>query len=190
MDLSVIVFLGLLALVGLSRLAELGISRRHQRAMARRGIAKRRDPQFSGMVLLHAGVLAGAALEVVLLRRPFIPALAVVMGIIFAMATALRWWVIGILGIHWNVEVMASAPLGVVSTGPYRWVRHPNYLAVFAELAALPLIHTAWITALVAASGNAWALRHRLRVEEPILAANPSYQAVMAGKPRFLPKLF
>jgi methyltransferase len=190
MDLSVVAFLGLLVLVGLSRLIELGISRRHQRAMALRGIAKRRDPQFSGMVLLHAGVLAGAAVEVLAFHRPWIPVLAAAMGIVFALATALRWWVIRSLGVHWNVAVMASAPLGVVSTGPYRWIRHPNYLGVFAELVALPLIHAAWITALAAAVGNAWALRHRLRIEEPVLEASPSYRAAMAGKPRFLPKLF
>jgi methyltransferase len=190
MDLSVIAFLALLALVGLSRLVELGISRRHQRWMARKGIRKTCDPQFYGMVLLHAGVLAGAALEVIFLHRPFLPDLAVGMGIIFVLATGLRWWVIHVLGVHWNVEVMGSAPLGVVSTGPYRWVRHPNYLGVFAEMVALPLIHAAWITALGATAGNIWALRHRLRIEEPVLEANPSYRAAMTGKPRFLPKLF
>lgn len=190
MDLSVIAFLGLLALVGLSRLVELGISRRHQLAMAHFGIVKRRDPRFFGMVLLHGGVLVGAALEVVFLRRPFLPGLAVAAGVIFAAATALRWWVIRTLGLHWNVEVMASASLGVVSTGPYRWVRHPNYVGVFAEMAALPLIHTAWITALVAVAGNAWALRHRLCIEESVLAANPSYRSTMGAKPRFLPKVF
>jgi methyltransferase len=190
MDLSVVGYLILLALVGLSRQAELAISRRHQRELLARGIEKRADPQFRWMVVLHAGVLTGAAIEVVALRRPFLPRLAVPMAILFLCATALRWWVIRTLGAHWNVEVMASAPLGVVTSGPFRWVRHPNYLAVFVELVALPLVHTAWITALVAAAGNAWVLRHRLRVEEPVLEADAAYRTAMAGKPRFLPGLF
>jgi methyltransferase len=190
MDLSVILFLALLAGVGLTRLVELRISRRHQQELSRRGIPKQIDPQFRWMVLLHAAVLIGAGLEVVLLRRPFLPALAAAMTLLLAAAMALRWWVIRTLGAHWNVEVMASAPLGIVTKGPFRWVRHPNYAAVFVELVALPLIHTAWLTAILAAAGNAWVLRHRLRIEERVLHADPVYRATMAEKPRFLPKLF
>jgi methyltransferase len=190
MDLSVVVFLALLLVVALTRLLELGISRRHQRELAARGVAKRADPQYRWMVALHAGVLLGAGFEVVFLRRPFLPLLGVIAGIFFLLATALRWWVIRTLGAHWNVEVMASGGLGVVTRGPFRWIRHPNYLGVFVELVALPLTHTAWITALAAAAGNALVLRHRLRIEEPVLDANPVYRREMGGKPRFLPKLF
>jgi methyltransferase len=142
------------------------------------------------MVVLHAGVLAGAALEVIWLRRPFVPALAVPAAALFLLATGLRWWAIHSLGAHWNVQVMDSASLGVVATGPFRWVRHPNYLGVFIEMAAAPLIHTAWITALLGAAGNAWVLRNRLRVEEAVLEAHPQYRAAMSGKPRFLPRIF
>ena len=190
MGVSVIAFLLLLGGVGASRLAELRVSRRHQLELARHGIEKRADPNYPWMVALHAAVLMGAALEVVLLHRPFVPPLATAMSVLFLLATVLRWWSIYTLGVHWNVEVMASAPLGVVTTGPFRWVRHPNYLAVIVEIVALPLIHTAWITALAAAAGNAWVLQRRLRVEEPALEADPAYREAMSGKPRFLPKLF
>jgi methyltransferase len=190
MDLSVTLYLLLLALVALARLAEMQISRRHQRELARRGIVKRADRGFRWMVALHAGVLAGAAVEVVALHRPFHPRLGAAMALLFILATALRWWVIRVMGAHWNVEVMISGPLGVVSSGPFRWVRHPNYLAVFVEMAALPLMHSAWITALAAIAGNACILRHRLHIEEPVLESNPAYRAAMGGKPRFLPKLF
>ena len=83
-------------------------------------------------------------------ERPFIAPLAVAALLLFALATLLRWWVIRTLGIHWNTEVVDSASLGVISAGPFRWIRHPNYLGVFVELIALPLIHTAWITAAIA----------------------------------------
>ena len=63
------------------------------------------------------------------------------------LANLLRFWVIATLGVHWNVRVVRSMPLGVVTAGPYRFVRHPNYVAVFVELLALPLVHGAYLTA-------------------------------------------
>jgi methyltransferase len=116
--------------------------------------------------------------------------LAVAALLLFSLATLLRWWVIRTLGIHWNTEVVDSASIGVISAGPFRWIRHPNYLGVFVELIALPLIHTAWVTAALAAVGNVFVLRNRLRVEERLLEAVPAYRAAMSGKPRFLPRIF
>lgn len=190
MAISEYAYLGLLALVGLGRLVEVRHSARNQERLAARGVAKIREPYFRWMVALHTGVLIAAALEVVLLRRPLIPLLAVTMAAAFLAANALRWWVMATLAGHWNVQVMASTRLGVVTRGPYRWVRHPNYAAVFVELIALPLIHTAWITALGAAAGNAWILAKRLAVEEKVLEADPAYREAMLAKPRFLPRMF
>jgi methyltransferase len=190
MDLTKIAFLMLLAGVGLERLLELQLSRRHQHKLASSGARKHGDPQYRWMIALHTGVLIGAAVEVTALHRPFIPWLAFPALVLFALATVLRWWVIRTLGIHWNTEVVDSARLGVVSDGPFRWVRHPNYLGVFVELIALPLIHTAWITAIFAAVGDIFVLRNRLSIEERLLDAVPAYRAAMAGKPRFLPRIF
>jgi len=190
MDLTRIAFLILLACVGLERVVELQVSRRHQRDLVSCGARKQSDPHYRWMVALHAGVLIGAAAEVTLLHRPFIASLAFCALLLFVFATLLRWWVIRTLGIHWNTEVVNSAPLGVVSDGPFRWIRHPNYLGVFVEIIALPLIHTAWITAAFAAAGNAFVLRNRLHIEEPVLDAVPAYRAAMSGKPRFFPRIF
>ena len=190
MDVSVIAFLTLLLAVGLLRLLELRISRRHQQEMLARGAAKVDDPKFRWMVVLHTSVLLGAAVEVVLLRRPFLPVLAAAMFVVFLMANAVRWWVIRTLGEHWNVQVMDSMRLGVITSGPFRYVRHPNYAAVFAEMSALPLIHTAWITAIVGALAHTAVLSQRLATEERVLLANPNYRAAMSSKPRFLPGLF
>ncbi len=190
MDLSVYLFLALLLTVGSLRLVELRISKRHQKEMAARGAAKVDEPRFRWMVLLHTSVLIGAALEVVLLRRPFIPWLAAPMFAVFLAANAVRWWVICSLGTHWNAQVVDSTRLGVVTSGPFRYVRHPNYAAVFSELLALPLIHTAWITAVVGAIAHVVILSQRLSTEERVLFANPDYRAAMTGKPRFLPGLF
>jgi methyltransferase len=190
MGISVIAFLALLVAVAVLRLVELRISKQHQKEMLGRGATKVEEPRFRWMVLLHTAVLIGAAVEVVFLRRPFIPILAAVMFVIFVAANAVRWWVIRTLGEHWNVQVVDSTRLGVVTSGPFRFVRHPNYAAVFAEMIALPLIHTAWITAIVGTVAHALVLRMRLSTEERVLFANPDYRAAMSSKPRFLPGLF
>jgi methyltransferase len=190
MDVSVYLFLALLLAVALLRLVELRISKRHQREMAARGAAKVDEPKFRWMVLLHTAVLLGAAVEVAFLRRPFILWLGAPMFAIFLAANAVRWWVIRSLGEHWNVQVVDSTRLGVVTSGPFRYVRHPNYAAVFAEMLALPLIHTAWITATAGAIAHIGVLAQRLSTEERVLFANPDYRAAMTGKPRFLPGLF
>jgi len=190
MDVTVIAFLLLLLAVAALRVVELRISRRHQQQLLSRGAARVSDPRFRWMVALHTAVLLGAALEVLLLKRPFIPAFAAVMFAIFLAANAVRWWVIRTLGEHWNVQVVDSTRLGVVTSGPFRFVRHPNYAAVFAEMLALPLVHTAWITALAGSLAHVAVLAQRLTTEESVLFANPDYRTAMAGKPRFLPGLF
>jgi methyltransferase len=178
-----------LAAVGVGRLIELRISRRHQHALAGRGIEKIPEPHFRLMVLLHAGVLLASGLEVQLLRRPFRRALALPAGAIIVLANALRWWVIRTMAGHWNVQVINSLELGVVADGPFRWIRHPNYAAVFLEMTAIPLLHGAWLTALIGTFAHIEVLRRRIATEEAVLLADPAYRAVMGPKPRFLPKV-
>jgi len=190
MPTSVIAFLILLVLVGALRLGEMQLSARNQRRLAERGVAKVSEPALRWMIPLHAGILISAGVEVLALHRPLIPALAVGAAIVFVFANFLRWWVIRTLAGHWNVQVMASAGLGVVASGPYKWIRHPNYLAVILEVCSLPLIHTAWITAIWGTLGFIWILRGRLAVEEAVLMSSPEYRTMMGSKPRFVPGLF
>ena len=143
------------------------------------------ERNFGWMALLHAAILAGAAAEVVWLRRPFIPLLALPALVCLVLATWTRWWVIQTLGRLWNVGIMDSTRQGVVDTGPYRWIRHPNYVAVFVELLALPLVHTAWITAAVGAIAHVFVLRARIDAEDRVLLADAAYVARMGSKPRF-----
>jgi methyltransferase len=183
-------YISLLVLVGIERLAELGISRRNQRQLEKQGVRKIPEPHFRWMVLLHTGVLVGAGAEVLFLHRPLIPALAIPMVAMFVLSNVLRWWVIRILAGHWNVEVMESSRVGVVTSGPYRWVRHPNYVGVVAEVFSLPMIHTAWITAILGTLGYLEILRRRLRVEDGFLMSDHVYLQSMGGKPRFFPRVF
>jgi methyltransferase len=185
-----VAYLWLLVLVAIGRLAELGVSRRNQRQLEKQGVRKIPEAHFRWMVFLHGGVIACAGAEVVILHRPLIPALAISMAALFVLANVLRWWVIRTLAGHWNVEVMESSTIWIVTSGPYRWVRHPNYVAVVMEIFSLPMIHTAWITAIVGTLGDLEILRRRIKVEDGFLMSNPAYRLAMGGKPRFFPRIF
>jgi methyltransferase len=184
---TALAYLIVVAAVALLRFAELALSARHRRTLIAAGATPIDEPLFKWMAALHTAILAGAALEVVTLHRPFVPALAIPAMVLLVAATWTRWWVIQTLGGHWNVGVIDSTQQGVVDTGPYRWVRHPNYAAVFIELLALPLIHTAWITALLGTVAHVFVLRARVAAEDRVLLASPDYVARMGRKPRFFP---
>lgn len=190
MDRSVIAYLALLLFVAIVRITELQISARNQRRMVQQGVSKVSEPRYPWMVILHISVIISAGLEVIFLHRPLIVPLAIVSLAALIFAILLRWWVIRTLANHWNVQIMASTSMGVVTSGPYRWVRHPNYLAVFLELLALPLVHTAWITAIWGTLAHVAVLHSRISVEEAMLMSSPQYKAAMGNKPRFLPGLF
>ncbi|MEZ6188396.1 MAG: isoprenylcysteine carboxylmethyltransferase family protein [Planctomycetota bacterium] len=183
---SVYAFAAVIGVVALLRLGELLVSARRRRQAPHAPVAE--PVVFPLMVALHAGLLVGPLAEVVLLERPFLPALAAGAGAVLLLATALRVWTLSTLGRAWNVRVLA--PGAVVTHGPYRWIRHPNYLVVILELAAIPLLHTAWISALSLSALNALVLTLRIRTEERTLAQDPAWVAAMAPKARFLPGLF
>ncbi|MEO5922532.1 MAG: isoprenylcysteine carboxylmethyltransferase family protein [Bryobacteraceae bacterium] len=186
MELSVQLYLALLALVAVGRVLELRRSRKNQMRLLAAGGAKSPEPGYLWMVALHVSILVGAALETVWLHRPWIPSLGIVAVTLFLSANAARWWVIRTLGPRWNVQVV-SPSLGVIANGPYRYVRHPNYTAVFVEMLALPLIHSAWIVAAIGTFAHIFVLRHRVALEESVLQRNPAWQAAFAQRPRFLP---
>jgi len=141
----------LILATGAERIFELVISTRNARwAFARGGVEYGRG-HFPWLVALHTGLLVGCLAEVYLLQRPFIPVLGWPMLAIALLCQAGRYWVIHSLGHQWNTRVIVVPGLGRVVRGPYRfsWLRHPNYLIVVIEGVALPLVHTAWITAIV-----------------------------------------
>ena len=163
-------FVLLIAAVGVERLAELVVSQRHVAWALARGGAEYGRSHYPAMVVLHLGLLVGAVAEVVLLDRVFLPWLGWPMLVVVLLAQALRWWCIATLGPQWNTRVVVVPGAGRVMSGPYRWVRHPNYVAVVAEGVSLPLVHTAWITSTVFTVLNAFLLRTRIRVENRALA--------------------
>jgi methyltransferase len=162
-------FVLLVALVAVERLAELVVARRNERWSRERGAVEAGAAHYPVMVLLHTGLLVGAVLEVALGDRPFLPALGWPMLAVVVAAQALRWWCIATLGHQWNTRVLVVPGLDRVTGGPYRFLSHPNYVAVVLEGAALPLVHTAWLTAVVFSVLNAVLLSVRISIENRAL---------------------
>ena len=158
-----------IGLVAVERLVELALSRRHAAWSMAQGGVEHGQGHYPVMVVLHVGLLAGCLLEPWLADRPFLPwlgwpALAVALA-----CQAMRWWCVASLGSHWSTRVITVPGMRLVAAGPYRWLRHPNYAAVVAEGIALPLVHTAWMTAGAFTLANLMLLRERVRVEDAAL---------------------
>jgi methyltransferase len=163
----------LVAAIALERVAELVISRRNLKWSQRQGGREFGRRHFPAMVALHTGLLVACVAEAGFGHRPFIAALGWPMLVVVAAAQALRWWCIATLGTRWNTRIVVVDGLPLVQDGPYRWLRHPNYVAVVAEGAALPLVHTAWITAIAFTVLNAIVLRVRIQAENQALGREP-----------------
>jgi methyltransferase len=155
--------------IGVERLGELVISRRNTAWSIAQGGREFGRGHYPAMMAMHTLLLLACVVEVWALHRPFIPWLGWPMAGVVVLSTATRWWCATVLGKHWNPRVIVIPGAALVRRGPYRWIHHPNYTAVVAEVAALPLMHSAWLTAIVFSAANALVLRVRIRTENRAL---------------------
>lgn len=184
-----LLFSGLWLAVVLQRLWEMRVSRRHEAALRARGAIEHAREQMPWMVAVHASWLLGTLLEVWLLQRPFMLAMALPAFLLFALGQALRLSAMHTLGERWTVRVITpTSGEPAVARGIYRYLRHPNYLGVILEIAALPLIHGAYLSALFSSACNGVLLWARIRAEERALSSTSSYAAQFHDRPRFVPK--
>jgi methyltransferase len=162
-------YVALVALVAVERILELVVSKRNEQWSRARGAVEAGAAHYPFMVALHTGLLVACVLEA--WSRPFVPWLGWTMLAVVVASQALRWWCIATLGRQWNTRIFVVPGAGRVTGGPYRLFSHPNYVAVVLEGAALPLVHTAWITAVVFTVLNAVLLRVRITAENRALVA-------------------
>ncbi len=155
--------------VSIQRLLELALSLRNERLLRARGAVERGRGHYPLMVVLHVLWLLSTLVEG-LLRGPSLPAWWPVPLALFLLVQPLRYWAILSLGDHWNTRVLVVPGAKLVARGPYRYLRHPNYVVVAVEIATLPLIFGAWATALVFSALNATLLFARIREENRALA--------------------
>lgn len=163
-------YLTLLFAVGVERLAELVRAQRNLAWSRACGGVEIGAGHYPVMVALHLALLVGCVVEVTVMQRPFIPALGWSMLALVIAAQGLRWWCITTLGRQWNTRVVVIPGAPRIDGGPYRWISHPNYVAVAIEGLALPLVHSAWFTALAFTTLNAMLLSTRISVENSALA--------------------
>lgn len=178
--------LAVVAAVAVERLLELHISRRNTAWTIAHGGVEVGNGAYRLMTVFHAVFLLACVAEPLLWPRAFRPTFAIAWVVVLLGAQALRWWAVITLGPLWNTRIIVIPDAAPVTSGPYRWLRHPNYLAVIAEVIALPMLRGAWVTALVATIGNALIMRVRIVLEEQALGAQ--WASTFAKTPRFIPR--
>lgn len=179
---SRLAYLALIGLVAVERLMELVVSRRNLASVTARGGLLADARTLASMAAFQVAFLLACPLETVLARRPWVPALGVPMLAVAVLAMALRYWAVTTLGDRWNVRIAVVPGEPVITAGPFRLVRHPNYLALAVETVALPLVHTAWLTAAVGLGVLVPLLARRIRVEEAALARHTDYETAFASR--------
>ncbi len=175
-----------LALLAGERGAELAVSARNARRALAAGAVESGRGHYAPMVALHALLLAGCVAEPLAFPAPW--PLAATLGALPAAlgAQALRWWSVAALGGRWTTRVVVAPGAAPVRRGPYRFLRHPNYLAVAVEGLAAPLVVGAWRTAIAFTVANAAVLAVRIRAEEAALG--PAWAAAFERTPRLWPR--
>jgi len=151
----------LLAFVTLQRLSELVIARRNTRALLAAGGHEIGAGHYPVVVLLHGSWLLA-------LWAAWLMGLAQLQSwaaVLYVLVQPLRFWTMVSLGRYWTTRVIVVRDAPLVRTGPYRFLRHPNYLVVVMEIALLPLALGLWPLAVIFSLLNAAMLRHRLAVE-------------------------
>ena len=177
----------LVAGMGAQRLRELAVSAKRERGVEGSQAAARTYPL---MVAIHVGLFTLPVLEAAFLRpRRSRLGTAAAIGVLGA-ATGLRWWSIQTLGRWWNVKAVVPDDLEPVEIGPYRYIRHPNYLAVILEFVALPMAAGAWRSMLFLSALDGAVLVDRIRAEERLLERSPVYRNGIGRRARFIPGLF
>lgn len=187
MVISLPVYLGIIAALAFERGVELYLALRNAVRAFASGAVEIGQRHYRVMVGFHAAFLVACAVESILRGSGAPVAVAVPAIVAELFAQFLRYWVIFTLGSRWNTRIIVWPDAQPVTSGPFRFARHPNYLAVAIEIVAVPLIGGAWVTAIVFSLGNAILLMVRIPAEERALGQ--PYAGAFAELPRFLPRI-
>ncbi|MGE5844211.1 MAG: isoprenylcysteine carboxyl methyltransferase family protein [Syntrophaceae bacterium] len=167
-------FAWVLPVIVLQRLFELFLSRRHKQLLDAKGGREYHAETFAVMAGLHALFVVSLAVESYPWRFP-LDAFTWGCLCVLALVTLGRYWVIASLGENWNVRIVLVPGAPVTRKGPYRLMRHPNYLIIVLEFLFFPLLMRAPVTLAVFSLANLFVLRERIRVEEKVLRELTDY---------------
>ena len=179
-------FVIIVSLIILQRLIELAIAKNNEKYMYSLGGYEVGAEHYKYIVILHTTFFISLISEVYFSQRSM-PGWWKITFSIFVFAQVLRGWCLASLGRFWNTKIIVLPAAEVVRKGPYKLLRHPNYLVVITELLVLPLTFGAFYTAIIMSAVNALLLTIRIRTEEKALAGICEYDEIMRYIPRFIP---
>jgi methyltransferase len=163
-----------LAVVIACMLAELALSRRNERLLVARGAVQPPDPVYNIMRWAYPGTFVAMAAEGAIVGRE-LDALALIGVTVLAAAKLLKFWAIATLGTRWTYRVLVIPGAPRITSGPYRWMRHPNYAGVVGELLGMALMMAARLTGPISLLFFSWLLYRRIRAEERALGMRGIY---------------
>lgn len=169
------------------RITELLIARKNEQLMINRGGIEHGKDHYPYIVSLHVLFLVSYFLEVQVLQRELTELWYVILPILF-FTQVIRYWAIYSLGNYWNTKIIIIPGDVVISRGPYKFIKHPNYMVVAAEILFLPLLFHAYITAILFTILNVVMMTIRIPAEEHALQTYTNYEDVFSNKARFLPE--
>lgn len=159
----------IIAILAIQRLIELLIARRNERIVRANGACEYDEKGYKLIVVMHIAFFISLISEYVFfgktLNNYWIP-----LVILFLLAQALRYWAISSLGYYWNTKILVTPNTSPISRGPYKYIKHPNYLAVIVEIAVIPLIFSCYLTFIIFTILNLIVLKRRIRIEEQALS--------------------
>jgi len=164
-----------ISIVILQRLVELVVAKRNEKWMRSQGAFEAGSAHYPIMVAMHIAFFISLLAEVILLDRS-LSSMWIILLVIFLTAQVARIWCLTSLGKFWNTKIIILPGADVVQKGPYKWVRHPNYIIVTTELLVLPLIFGAYSTAIIFTLLNVWMLSVRIPAEEKALKEATNYR--------------
>ena len=186
-------FLGIWIITIIFRLFELRLAKKNlakRKSEPNLQIAK--EPFFFLFVILHSSFLVAVPIEILFLQRSFELQLGLICLLVYAICLIMRMSVLLTLKENWNVKVVydPNSKASIATTGLYKYIRHPNYLIVILEIAAISLFHSAYFSFLFFSICNFSILYFRIRQEEAALMLNPFYKKHFSDKKRFVPFVF
>lgn len=183
-----LLFTAIVIAVIIQRLLELRISQRHLTTLLAQGGQVQSDNLLPWVKRLQVSWWLAMLAEVWWIGRPWLPGLAALAILLVVAGQLLRYASMQALGNRWTLPIVTVPNQPAIATGIYRYFRHPNWLGVSLEIVGLPLVHSAYGTALGFAIANAFLLRQRIQTEELALSEHNAYQDLFANTPRWLPR--
>jgi methyltransferase len=163
------IYVLILVLVALERIFEIFLSKKHERVLKSLGAVEHGQEHFLAMKVMHTLFLVSCLAEAYFKETPPSEMQFAAFTALAILTQVLRYWVITTLGSRWTINVMVLPNAPLITHGPFRWIRHPNYLAVVIEIIALPMIFNSFITAITFTILNSVVLFVRIRAEEKAL---------------------